>query len=565
MPPKTGGGGTGGNGINGEGVMLNKLQLNDILKQQLSDVKISDIQLGRTGIFTLYAIDVQSFNRLLNDLTPILSNNGHPSAKIYVPRSIQRIKDTEKIAFVKRVDLEIPEDRITDALKQVGFDVINVIRLKGKDSNTPTKTIKITFADGQDRNTFVHTGLQVDCMHFTAEPASQNTKPVQCYLCLKYNHVAKYCKTKQQVCARCGDNHRMDQCTVASDAVKCYNCKGNHLATSNDCSYYREQEKRMLKLINQYSTSSNQVTTAPAIYNIEEFPPLPNIIQQQKEFLQNGLFDDILNAITSKMETIIKETTSRLFKSLQQKIKKIEKFIGNNKNKVEEDDALTISDSDSNEEESQVVNHIKNKQKQHTEAAKTSTPVINTSTKPTTTTTIPTTSKQQLGDLNATLHHMGSAKANARGRQLQELFKEGFIECVDDDTPTFEKNDYEVKLDWLLGSQPLLSFTSNLETHPPIGTSCGHKPLTFDISIGAEPKPPTPRMSFNFKAAKWAKFRSKLDQQLMLWNNDRRLDSTLAIEEYTSFITNSILVATQEAIPLSKQTNTTPIISEVTK
>ncbi|CAF5125489.1 unnamed protein product, partial [Rotaria sp. Silwood1] len=151
MPPKTGGGGTGGNGINGEGVMLNKLQLNDILKQQLSDVKISDIQLGRTGIFTLYAIDVQSFNRLLNDLTPILSNNGHPSAKIYVPRSIQRIKDTEKIAFVKRVDLEIPEDRITDALKQVGFDVINVIRLKGKDSNTPTKTIKITFAGGQNR------------------------------------------------------------------------------------------------------------------------------------------------------------------------------------------------------------------------------------------------------------------------------------------------------------------------------------------------------------------------------------------------------------------------------
>ncbi|CAF1493994.1 unnamed protein product, partial [Rotaria sp. Silwood1] len=160
---------------------------------------------------------------------------------------------------------------------------------------------------------------------------------------------------------------------------------------------------------------------------------------------------------------------------------------------------------------------------------------------------------------------MGSAKANARGRQLQELFKEGFIECVDDDTPTFEKNDYEVKLDWLLGSQPLLSFTSNLETHPTIGTSCGHKPLTFDISIGAEPKPPTPRMSFNFKTAKWAKFRSKLDQQLMLWNNDRRLDSTLAIEEYTSFITNSILVATQEAIPLSKQTNTTPMISEVTK
>jgi exonuclease III len=52
-----------------------------------------------------------------------------------------------------------------------------------------------------------------------------------------------------------------------------------------------------------------------------------------------------------------------------------------------------------------------------------------------------------LGDLNATLYNMGSAKANARGKQLQELLTEGYIDCVDDDTITFEKNDYEVKLD----------------------------------------------------------------------------------------------------------------------
>jgi hypothetical protein len=142
-------------------------------------------------------------------LASTLNNNGQPGAKVYVPRSIQRIKDTEKLAFVKRVDLEIPESRITEALKAVGLDVINVTRLTGKDGKTATQTVKISFSDVQNRNTFVHTGLQVDCMHFTAEPASQNTKPVQCYICLKYNHVAKYCKTKQQVCARCGDNHRM--------------------------------------------------------------------------------------------------------------------------------------------------------------------------------------------------------------------------------------------------------------------------------------------------------------------------------------------------------------------
>jgi len=170
-----------------------------------------------------------------------------------------------------------------------------------------------------------------------------------------------------------------------------------------------------------------------------------------------------------------------------------------------------------------------------------------------------------VGDLNATFYHMGSVKANTRGRQLQELLKDGYIECVEDDIITFEKNDYEVKLDWILGSQPLLSFISNVETYPPIGPLSGHKPLTFDISIGAEPKPTSPRISLNFKAAKWPLFRSKLDQQLMLWDNDRCLDSALDIEEYTSFITNSILVATKEAIPPPKQMNTSYTLSEASK
>ncbi|CAF3452773.1 unnamed protein product [Rotaria socialis] len=137
------------------------------------------------------------------------------------------------VAFVKRVDLEILDNRITEALTKVGLDVINVTRLNRKDGNTPANTIKITFKDANNRNTFIHTGLQVDSMHFSAEAASQNKKPVQCYICLQYNYVAKYCKTKQQICAKCGDNHRIEQCTAANDAIKCNNCKRKHLATNH--------------------------------------------------------------------------------------------------------------------------------------------------------------------------------------------------------------------------------------------------------------------------------------------------------------------------------------------
>lgn len=170
-----------------------------------------------------------------------------------------------------------------------------------------------------------------------------------------------------------------------------------------------------------------------------------------------------------------------------------------------------------------------------------------------------------VGDLNAMLAEKGSKKTNGRGRQLRELLNEGIIECIEDDYTTFEKNDYEEKIDWILASQPLITFVSNVETHPTIGITVGHNPLTFDINLGADLKPVSPRLSFNFQAAKWAKFRSILNQQLITWDNDRRLETAMEIEEYNDFITNSLLLATKEAIPRAKDVNTSLQISEASK
>ena len=113
---------------------------------------------------------------------------------------------------------------------------------------------------------------------------------------------------------------------------------------------------------------------------------------------------------------------------------------------------------------------------------------------------------------------MGSRKTNNKGKQLQDILEESYLYCIEDNSPTYERNDYEEKPDWILASQPLLSLISNVETHPIIGSSSGHKPLTFDIAIGLEHKPTPPRISFNFKAADWNKYRKTLNEQLQLWN-----------------------------------------------
>jgi hypothetical protein len=58
-------------------------------------------------------------------------------------------------------------------------------------------------------------------------------------------------------------------------------------------------------------------------------------------------------------------------------------------------------------------------------------------------------------DLNAALQQMGSKKTNSQGRQLKDLLDEGYLQCIENDITTYESDDYEEKIDWILASRPL--------------------------------------------------------------------------------------------------------------
>ncbi|CAF3738822.1 unnamed protein product [Rotaria sp. Silwood1] len=132
------------------------------INKHLADFRVCAIQLRRSRKFMLEATNAILFNRLLNDFTQILAAYSQTTAKIFVPQSIQRIKDTGKVALVKRVDLEISEARINNTLMEIVFNVENAIRLTIKERNTATQTIKIIFNDSENRNAFVQTGLQIE-------------------------------------------------------------------------------------------------------------------------------------------------------------------------------------------------------------------------------------------------------------------------------------------------------------------------------------------------------------------------------------------------------------------
>ena len=339
-----------------EGVNLTKMQVSDLIKQHLKDIRVLDIQLNRSGMFTVYAGDVSSFNHILDKFAAILATQGQSNAKVYVPRSIQRIKDTEKVAFVKRVDFEIPEGSIKQALKDVGLAVVDVSRLTNRDKNTPTRTVKVTFTDAENRNTFVRTGLQIDSMHFVAESANHNTKPMQCYICLQYNHIAKYCKTKEQVCSKCGEKHHLDKCTAAPEACKCLHCKGNHLATSEECSKYKEQEKRLVNAVNKYSTTAtNKIGQSCNINSTNDFPSLPTTTNQRPfNWTENDMFNELIKTLTEQIKQMIEEKTTQLMAAINKRLLKIERIVEEVEDLSESETRVSSSDSSSDSEDNQI-------------------------------------------------------------------------------------------------------------------------------------------------------------------------------------------------------------------
>ena len=195
---------------------------------------------------------MKSFNHILNDLSLIIQTNENQRAVVYIPRSIQTILENNKEAFVKKIDLEINEEDIKQVLDDQGYKYEKITRLNNKE-NLPLKTVKITFLDSYNRDLFVKLGLQLDSMHFLVEVATHNNKPCQCYKCFKFGHVAKYCKSENQVCLRCGTlNHKYDNCPNSNQHPICCNCKGEHVATSIDCPKFKEYQQKIQKTIDQY-------------------------------------------------------------------------------------------------------------------------------------------------------------------------------------------------------------------------------------------------------------------------------------------------------------------------
>ena len=72
------------------------------------------------------------------------------------------------------------------------------------------------------------------------------TKPVRCYCCQRFGHIAAACLARTERCSMCSGLHRTQECltkfqNLLTVTLKCANCGEEHSANSNRCPVLREK------------------------------------------------------------------------------------------------------------------------------------------------------------------------------------------------------------------------------------------------------------------------------------------------------------------------------------
>lgn len=144
----------------------------------------------------------------------------------------------------------------------------------------PTQTVAVTFA-----STNLPEYIYLDSWRHEVNIYIPPIK--QCLKCMRYNHIAKFCRNNV-VCSICSENHSFKDCKVDSKNAKCVNCKGNHIAIASVCPLKKQK-------IEENKIKSNSVRYSE-LFDAKSFPVLNarTLDTQVKNLMKSDIFMNIL-------------------------------------------------------------------------------------------------------------------------------------------------------------------------------------------------------------------------------------------------------------------------------
>lgn len=215
----------------------------------------SSQSLTKTNPFKLAKAINEKITGKLNNVTTLSNgflllecNNSHQSTILQNTKSLNNIPVSitphKTMNFSKGVircrDIhEMTSENIIAELHDQGVIDSRRISIKRDGQTIETHTYILTFNTLQLPK-IINVGYQIVRVEKYIPP------PLQCRHCLLYGHTETKCRRQVPRCARCGENHKLNECH--QESIKCIHCSGEHLSFSKSCPKWKtEQEIVTLK------------------------------------------------------------------------------------------------------------------------------------------------------------------------------------------------------------------------------------------------------------------------------------------------------------------------------
>jgi hypothetical protein len=240
--------------------------------------------------------------------------------------------------IIHGVDIDFPVEDILEELRN--NEVTKVVRLQKSEGKTKVNThsIILTFSS-ESLPERINLGWK---SHKVSEFIP---RPIQCYKCFRFGHIANACKASQLRCPKCSGPHSVTECKVTIEEKKCGNCGGPHSVTYKGCPKYHEAQQvceTAIKGKMSYSDALKSVRVENKAKDAEKTNSKGKIASSgsdtsHKSNNLNSQNNKINNAANSKTEgnsTVSKDPIQFTVPELDKRLFEIYKFLTNDLFKV---------------------------------------------------------------------------------------------------------------------------------------------------------------------------------------------------------------------------------------
>ena len=124
-------------------------------------------------------------------------------------------------------------------------------------SNQDYRMVRAECDSKEAKNMLIKNGLKIDYFSLKIENYNKPLRPIQCYNCQKYDHMAKNCPNAgNPVCNKCSNSHKGSECT--NNKLKCANCHLEHASSDKKCTIYKEKLELILNKIDATNRSTEK-------------------------------------------------------------------------------------------------------------------------------------------------------------------------------------------------------------------------------------------------------------------------------------------------------------------